>query len=127
MKGYDAMYKFLIVDDSFYTLTYHTALITAAGHQAMVAENGPEALRIYQTDHPDIVLCDIMMPEMDGLEVFAELKNYDPKIVLYFITAENTGYIHEKALSMNPTGFFQKPIEIATIRQMLIAYEKRKQ
>ncbi|MCB9229446.1 MAG: response regulator [Deltaproteobacteria bacterium] len=77
----------LIVDDSELirkqlTLLYETFNLKIAGY----AKNGVEALEAYDRLHPDIVSMDIIMPEMHGLNCYAELKKSDPNIKLLFVS-----------------------------------------
>ena len=61
------MKKVLIIDDAVFTLQKHSSLVSQAGEQPLLAENGKEAIRIFEEERPEIILCDIMMPEMDGV------------------------------------------------------------
>ena len=113
------MKKILIVDDSLYTLTTHSSFVEELGMEAFTAENGEEAISIYKDKSPDIVLCDIMMPEMDGYQVFEELKAIDNKVFLYFISGEMTEAAQAKAIKLGAAGFFQKPININDVQKVI--------
>ena len=64
----------LIVDDDLVNLTILKSIITKAGYSVLTAENGADALKIARALSPDLVILDIMMPDMDGTEVAAALK-----------------------------------------------------
>ncbi len=117
------MYKILIIDDSVYTLDLHAEYVKQAGHEAIIADNGPAAIQIYQQAQPHIVLCDIMMPEMDGFEVCVELKALNPSLFFYFISAEMTTATQKKAKALHADGFLQKPIDINSIASIVQQYE----
>ncbi len=119
-------YKILLIDDSLFSLNYHSELVKAAGHLPITAINGTDALELYQKSKPDFILCDIMMPEMDGYEVFSELKNIDPRVILYFVTAEVSNQSLNKAKMMNAAGIFQKPIDLSIINNILKEFENFK-
>lgn len=120
------MKKALIIDDSFYTLTTHSELVTQEGMVPLVASGGEEALQIYRTEKPEIVLCDIMMPEMNGYEVCEALKEIDPNVFLYFVSAEMTEQARQRATALGAAGYFQKPISNAEIQTVVTHYESLK-
>lgn len=117
--------KILIVDDSLFTLNYHKELIEKAGLVPLLADSGEKALALYKAENPEIVLCDIMMPEMNGYEVFELLKEISSDVFLYFISAEMTTGAKQKAISMKAAGFYQKPISAKEISEILEHYRKK--
>jgi len=65
--------KILIIDDEQPILTMYGDALT--GHEIVTAENGEEGLEKAEKEHPDIILLDIIMPKMNGLDVLDKLKN----------------------------------------------------
>jgi len=79
----------LVVDDSELNRMMMESFIDPLGHQVIQAADGREALQQVQSIQPDLILLDVMMPEMDGFEVCRQLKS-DPKtrgIPVIIITA----------------------------------------
>ncbi|MDL5501609.1 MAG: response regulator, partial [Candidatus Methanoperedens sp.] len=72
--------KVLIVDDEPDTLELVKLVLESGGFEAVLANNGKEALAQIATLSPDLVLLDIMMPDMDGWDVFRKMKERDPNI-----------------------------------------------
>ncbi len=70
--------KILVVDDDIDTLKLVGLMLQRQGYQIVVANSGPKALSLVQKDPPDLILLDVMMPEMDGFEVARRLRS-DPK------------------------------------------------
>lgn len=70
----------LVIDDDDQLRAYLRNLLESQGYSAQEARNGEEALRLYGRERPDLVLCDIFMPEMDGLETIRELRRRDPHV-----------------------------------------------
>ena len=68
------MAKILVVDDAAFMRMRAVKLLTEEGHQVLEAENGAVALKVYKDQKPDVVLLDITMPEMDGIETCRRLK-----------------------------------------------------
>jgi putative two-component system response regulator len=64
----------LIADDELVTLTILRSVISKADYSILTAENGTDALRITRAKSPDVIVTDIMMPDMDGTEVANALK-----------------------------------------------------
>ncbi|MEK7595452.1 MAG: response regulator [Patescibacteria group bacterium] len=68
------MPKILIVDDDLLMIKMYTRIFTHEGFTALTAQNGPDGLNKARTESPDLILLDVMMPKMNGLEVLSELK-----------------------------------------------------
>lgn len=80
-QGEDYLAKILIVDDAKFTRTMLKKMVTEFGHDAIEAENGRDGLNKISNEDPDIVLTDILMPEMEGTELLTLLRetNMDVK------------------------------------------------
>ncbi|HBH79466.1 MAG TPA: Fis family transcriptional regulator, partial [Nitrospira sp.] len=68
----------LIVDDEEGIRTSLRSILEDEGYEVTIAANGLEALKIYGTDPPDLMILDIWMPEMDGLETLRRVKGFVP-------------------------------------------------
>ena len=80
--------KVLVVDDEPDTLELVKLVLESGGFEAILANNGKEALAQIATIRPDLVLLDIMMPDMDGWDVFRKMKERDPGIPIAILTAK---------------------------------------
>ena len=69
------MKKILVVDDEAYIVELVKFNLEKEGYQVIVASDGRNALKMVQTEQPDLVLLDIMLPNIDGLEVCRILKS----------------------------------------------------
>ncbi|WP_455757595.1 diguanylate cyclase [Sulfurimonas sp.] len=101
----------LIVDDTETNIDILIDLLSA--YDVVVATNGVSALEIVNEDSPDLILLDIMMPEMDGYEVCQKLKNnYETKnIPVIFITAKTDEDSIEKAYEVGGIDYITKPFK----------------
>ena len=63
------MKRILIIEDDKTLRTFTSEILSLAGFQVMVAENGKEGIEIAKENKPDLIICDIMMPEIDGFGV----------------------------------------------------------
>ncbi len=80
--------KVLIVDDEPDTLELVKLVLESGGFGTMLAASGMEALAQIERTKPDLVLLDIMMPDMDGWDVFRKIKEKDSKIPIAILTAK---------------------------------------
>jgi len=103
----------LIVDDTPVNLKLTRILLTHEGYEVRTATGGHEALEILETFHPRLVLADIQMPGMDGLEMTRRIKA-DPRnrdIVVVALTALTMKGDEEKAIAAGCEGYITKPID----------------
>ncbi len=80
--------KVLIVDDEPDTLELVKLVLESGGFETVLAASGKEALSELDASRPDMVLLDIMMPDMDGWEVFRKIKEKNAKIPIAILTAK---------------------------------------
>jgi PAS domain S-box-containing protein len=111
----------LVVDDDHLMRMYLCQLLKEAGYQVVEASNGLEAIATYTRLHPDIVLLDAMMPEMDGFSCCAQLQTLsDGKETLVLIVTDiDDPASVEKAFAAGATDFITKPIQWPILRQRL--------
>ncbi|GAB1540150.1 hypothetical protein NUACC21_28190 [Scytonema sp. NUACC21] len=103
----------LIIDDTPDNLTFLSRILSAAGYKVYPAQSGKLALNFIQSNLPDLILLDIMMPEMNGYEVCQQLKA-SPKtqdIPVIFISALHEVFDKVKAFSLGAVDYIIKPFE----------------
>ncbi|NWF91671.1 MAG: two-component system response regulator [Syntrophaceae bacterium] len=114
----DKRAKILVVDDEDRNLRLMTLLLTSFGYEVATASNGREALEKVRESPPDMILLDIMMPQMDGFEVARELKREDETriIPVVMVTALNEVEDRVKALEAGADDFLSKPVDKSELR-----------
>jgi putative two-component system response regulator len=107
----------LLVDDEPSNLRLLQMLLKAEGYATLLAGNGAEALALTEKQMPDIILLDIMMPEMDGFEVARRLKSSPDtrNIPIIMVTALNDRGSRLKALEIGAEEFLTKPFDRAEL------------
>lgn len=113
--------KMLIVDDSFVirkTIEKYAAELGIKN--ILTANNGREAIRIFQAESPSLVTLDITMPEMDGIECLDEIMSINPAAKVIIITALKDNSTGLLALKKGATGFLLKPFTSEQIRDEII-------
>jgi CheY-like chemotaxis protein len=114
--------KVLAVDDTKNDRLLLTKIVSCAGYDVKSACNGIEALEMIEHEKPDLIISDIMMPEMDGFWLCMKLKNNPGTrdIPIIFYTATYTEYEDEKlAMLEGAAGFIRKPAEPLRIIEMI--------
>jgi anti-anti-sigma factor len=105
------METILIIDDEKPILSMFELFLSTYGYTVLTAENGEQGLDLFRRKRPSIVLTDIKMPGMDGLEVLRRIKEVDPLTEVIVITGHGDMEIAIQALNLNATDFINKPIE----------------
>jgi two-component system chemotaxis response regulator CheY len=77
----------LVVDDAAFMRLRTARVLSENGYQVWQAENGREAVSLYEQNQPDAVLMDITMPEMDGLQALKMIRESDPNARVAIVTA----------------------------------------
>ena len=112
--------KALIVDDSMINLKVASKLLLHEGVEAQTVLSGKECLEEIKNNKYDIIFMDIMMPEMDGVEVFHHLReNPDFSIPVIALTADAKTGAKEKYLELGFDGYLAKPIHLEELRTIL--------
>ncbi|SDB55404.1 STAS domain-containing protein [Desulfonatronum thiosulfatophilum] len=119
------MRKILVIDDEKPTLSMFRLFLNAYGFTVFTAENGEDGLDVFQKEDPAIVITDIKMPGMDGLEVLKRIKELNPLAEVIIITGHGDLDLAIRALNMNATDFINKPIQRSALDQALRRAEER--
>lgn len=109
----------LIVDDQAGVRRLMAEALKEEDYDALLAANGLEALEVLKSFQPDLMLLDMKMPGMNGLEVFQELKKYDYKTIVVMMTAYGDMELLTQAKKAGITYFLTKPFDINEMRSML--------
>lgn len=114
----------LVIEDDDASRQLVTYLLEAAGHRVLAAENGAVGLRIALAESPDIILCDLQMPVMNGYEVARSLRTSMlwRVVPLVAVTAFSMPGDREKALDVGFNDHLSKPITPETFVQQVEAF-----
>lgn len=114
MKG-----KILIVDDQFGIRVLLQELFQKEGYQTFQAADGKKALEIVTHQNPDIVLLDIKIPGMDGIEILKQIKAKDVNCRVLIMTAYGELDLIQEALDLGAIAYIAKPFDIMELRDVI--------
>lgn len=112
ISGGKIVAKVLIVDDANFMQITLEKVLQLGSHQVVgKANNGIEAIQLYKETKPEIVLLDITMPEMDGIETISEIMKMDPEAKVIMCSAMGQQKIVVKAIELGAKDFIVKPFD----------------
>jgi two-component system phosphate regulon sensor histidine kinase PhoR len=108
--------RILVVDDERDIRDASERILTRAGFQLYTAKRGEEGLQVFEEAHPAIVLLDLKMPGMDGMEVLKRLRERDSSVLVIVITGYATVETAIEAMKQGAYDFISKPFEPDQLR-----------
>ncbi|NUM80661.1 sigma-54-dependent Fis family transcriptional regulator [bacterium] len=104
------MSSILIVDDEKNIRRSLEMILSAEDYKIFSAENGKEALNIIHDQAIDLVFLDLLMPEMNGIDVLKQIKNYEPEVVVVMMSGHGTIENAVEAVKLGAYDFIEKPL-----------------
>jgi two-component system chemotaxis response regulator CheY len=111
--------KLLLVDDSALARRSMRALLEANDFNVIEADDGLVALETYFTERPDIVMLDLVMKGMYGLDVLTKLREMDPEARVIVVSADVQSSSHAMAIEAGASGFVNKPVDRAQLLTLI--------
>ncbi|MCG8686556.1 MAG: response regulator [Desulfobacterales bacterium] len=103
--------KILVIDDEVYIRDSVIGFLEDFGFEVIEAENGKEGVEKIENEHPDMILCDLRMPVMDGLEVLANVRDRDENIPIIIVSGAGNIADTVEALRLGAWDYIIKPIQ----------------
>jgi CheY-like chemotaxis protein len=101
--------KVLVIDDSFVNRQYIKTVLEEKGIQVIEAGDGAEALDILESSKPDLIILDLLMPVMDGIETLQQIRNRGYNYHILVLTADIHDSTRQKCIQLGVSGFINKP------------------
>lgn len=113
--------RVLYIEDDYQNRVLVRRVLEASGFAVIEAENGKVGVQLAQDEGPDLILMDINLPEMDGFEVTARLKQLETiaTIPIVAMTANVMKGDREKTLAAGCDGYIQKPIDVDLLPEQI--------
>ncbi len=105
------MVQILVVDDDKNTRIYFQAVLEKSGYTVTVAQNGEEALEAMDKAHIDLVVLDIMMPQMDGYEFTKTLRTCDNNLPILMVSAKQLPADKNRGFAVGTDDYMTKPVD----------------
>lgn len=105
------MLNILVVDDDQNIRMFLGAVLEGAGYGVLMAENGVRALEVMDKEHVDLVVLDIMMPEMDGYEFTKTIRDSDNNLPILMVSAKQLPQDKHKGFIVGTDDYITKPID----------------
>jgi len=112
------MPRVLIVDDEPDFVELLREFLTAKGYEVAAAYDGEEALRKVKEDRPHLVLLDVRMPKMNGLEVLRQLREIDHEVGVIMVTAVDEEETGRQALKLGAFDYVIKPLDLKYLERV---------
>lgn len=103
------MFRILIVDDEESDRLFERAILEDAGHTLFFASDGESALDAYRNNRIDIVITDLHMPRLNGLQLIRELKEIDPLVTIIAVSGVAAGQLN-RAKELGAVVTIKKPV-----------------
>jgi two-component system response regulator (stage 0 sporulation protein F) len=111
--------KVLVVDDQFGIRILLQEVLAQDHYTVLLAANGMEALTMIKAENPDLVLLDMKIPGMDGIEILTNIRKFDVNIKVVMMTAYGELDLVKEADALHAIGHFTKPFDINELRSFV--------
>jgi len=118
--------KILLVDDEKEFVETLSERIRMRDHKSDVALDGEEALKLMDDDLPDVVVLDLKMPGIDGMEVLRRIRKAYPNVQVIMLTGHGSDKDEKEARNLGAFEYLQKPVEIDTLMKKIKKAYKQK-
>jgi two-component system response regulator (stage 0 sporulation protein F) len=111
--------KILVVDDEEGARDLFNTILTDEGYDVSLASGGEEALGLFKNNPFNLVITDIKMPGMDGLQLLQEIRKMGSKTDVIMVTAYGEVESYLKAMSLGAAEYINKPIRIKELKRIV--------
>ena len=112
--------KILVIDDDLHAAMPMVHYLTAEGFEVQHADNGGRGVQAAQRSKPDLVLCDMLMPGMSGMETLKMIKAELPQTVIIVLSGIQGEEMTKAALSAGAHSYITKPINLEELKRNVI-------
>lgn len=115
----DNMAKILVVDDNDYTRLMLQGILVSEGHDVVNAKDGEELVEAYEANKPDVVMLDVVMPNVDGITAAKELLKVHPDAKVIIESAQHVSQLQKEAEDIGIIGYVTKPFDVESISAVI--------
>lgn len=122
VKGFE---KILVVDDEYLICELLHEFLSMQGYQVTTATNGQEAISKFDEIKPNVVILDIKMPGVSGIEVLRKINKMNSDTTIIMLSAFGGSNIVKESLLIGANYYLEKPIDFEQLKNLLIALQKK--
>ena len=102
------MAKILVIDDEQSIRNLLDTLLRRKGYDVVLADSGRKGIELFRREHPDVIVLDLKMPEMDGLTVLRQIRTLDPKKPVIILTGAGTAEAEQQIRALGVTEYVER-------------------
>lgn len=106
------MATILVVDDEEQIRAIFLAVLERKGHRVLLAGDGAETLRLVRRERPDVIILDLVLPDMNGLVVLEHIRQMKTSVPVIVVTGQGTDEIETQARALGVTDFLRKTFSL---------------
>ncbi len=114
--------RILVVDDEPAVCDLLKDFLEARGYTVITASSGPEALRAVEAERPRLILLDVLMPEMSGLEALTRVRQIDRTLGVIMLTAVVDERIAQEAMQQGAYDYVTKPVDLGYLELSILTW-----
>jgi DNA-binding NtrC family response regulator len=111
--------RILVVDDEQFMVHTLSKILDLMGYDVLSALGGREALDVYMSERVDLVVSDVHMPDMNGIELLTSIKSHNPHVPVILVTGYGVEKARESAGKCKADGFLGKPFKIQELKELI--------
>jgi len=126
-KGVSKKIKLLLVDDDPKIIHLYQKFISLKAYDVKISKNIKEGLKLYKEWSPDMIVLDILFPEMSGIKLLKEIREQlkDQKTTIVMATVQKKDAVIKECMSYNIQGYLMKPFDVKQLNQILYKYHQK--
>jgi len=109
----------LIIDDDNAIRDTLNIFLSESGFKISTAKSGEEGLELIKKEHPELIICDLKLPKLNGLDILKNLNEYDPAIPVIIMTAYGDSQSTIKAIQLGAYDYIEKPLDIDRLNVLI--------
>ncbi len=109
----------LVIDDDRYVLTLFQRVLKDSGLTVHVADNATDGMALLREVHPDVLLLDFLLPEGPSIELAKEVRQFDVRLPVIFITATNDSDTAIEAMKLGAYDYLLKPLDVGLVESLI--------
>ncbi|MGL5977402.1 MAG: response regulator transcription factor [Erysipelotrichaceae bacterium] len=119
------MFQILIAEDDHHIRTLMIEVLQQAGYEPLAARDGEQAMALLDSHHIDLLICDLMMPQMDGFTLVEQIRSINQTLPILVVSAKDQFQDKQRLFSLGADDYMVKPIEVQEMLLRVVALLRR--